>query len=213
MVRNINPPGIPVGYELGACVDRFMKWVDEFPHDEGLPWPRDKQVQAMIGELGAKYCEAPASHTHRYHGAFKGGLLIHSTLILDHMVNLLNAWGEQQLATSNSVPFVAYFHDLGKVGDVYGPVYVPQDSDWHAEKLGDMYKYNEAPGHQQMPHEERGAFNLQFFGVPMTREEYVCVLYHGMGYNERAKMLGNDTPPLLLALSYSDLWVSRKYRI
>lgn len=70
-----------------------------------------------IGELmkwlnETDFFTAPAST--RYHGAFEGGLVVHSLNVYSHLLNLCSFYGCE--ADRESIAIVALFHDLCKVG-------------------------------------------------------------------------------------------------
>jgi hypothetical protein len=68
---------------------------------------------------------------------------------------------------------VALVHELGRIGDLTAELYVSQESDWHREKLGQNYKYNEDCSRMNIAH--RSLFFLQHFGFDLSQEEWLSI--------------------------------------
>ena len=69
-----------------------------------------------------------------------------------------------------SVYKVGLLHDVGRLGTLTEDWLLPQDSDWHREKLGNMFKYNvELP---MMTHLHRTMLLLNQFQIKLTEEEF-----------------------------------------
>ena len=49
--------------------------------------------------------------------------------------------GDISTYTVEEMHFAALFHDLGKMGQQEGEYYTPNDSQWHIDKLGQIYKF------------------------------------------------------------------------
>lgn len=88
----------------------------------------------------------------------------------------LNDLLDNKLPTSTILK-VGLLHDLGKVGDLEQPHFLDQDSDWHREKLGQLYKYNESM--PKMGYSHRALWLLQHFGVSLTRDEWEAIYIGG----------------------------------
>ena len=96
----------------------------------------------MCDVIGERLAVCPASTRDSHHSAFPGGLVDHSLRVLANALKITKAFGWE--LPKDSLIIGCLFHDLGKVGDVENDYYVPQDSDWHRNKLGEFYKINEA---------------------------------------------------------------------
>ena len=80
--------------------------------------------------------------------------------------------------------------------------YIPQDSSWHREKLGEMYKYN--PEIPFMPVAVRSIFTLTQYGIALSHEEYVAILIHdGWILEENRKFIFKE-PTLAMVLQMAD---------
>jgi hypothetical protein len=210
-------PNIPQGYDVESCKHRLKTLIDNWPQqemdieDRPLPWSRRESIQGMFRYFWDRFCSSPAAKSHdRGHGAIPGGLLIHSTLIWDHMHALLQAWGRPDLSNSLSVPLLAFCHDFGKVGDLLHPNYIINDGPDSKYK---PYKANTDTDYTKMSHDIRSLFCLQAFGVPLMIYEHQAIWYHSLGWNPDIESTNGQEHPLLIALGNSDLWVSRVYRI
>ena len=86
---------------------------------------------------------APASTKLDYVCAYPGGLVEHSLRVLAIMAKLRQAYGNlANKVESSSLVRVALFHDIGKTGLGSNPYYLDQKSEWHRNKLGQMYEVN-----------------------------------------------------------------------
>lgn len=132
---------------------------------------RSEGIDALISALGERLCLTPASTRVAYHNCFPGGLVEHSLRVLKN-ANLLRKTFNWDVSI-NSLIIGCLFHDLGKVGDVDNDYYLPNDSQWHIEKLGENYKINTELDYMTVP--DRGVFLCQHFGIQLTRDEMLAI--------------------------------------
>ena len=95
---------------------------------------------------------------------------------------------------------VALIHELGKLGGLVEgqELYVPEESDWHREKLGRNYKYNDACPKMSGAH--RTLFYVSHFGFKVDEEEWVALATSaGFQYDEN-KFYANEILPLAQSL-------------
>lgn len=138
---------------------------------------RSEQALTLVDHLGEKLALCPASSRKEYHLAIPGGLVDHSLRVLSNALKLCKTFGWD--LPKDSLIISCLLHDIGKCGLVEddGTVidyYVPQDSDWHREKLGELYKTN-----KDMPYmttRDRSIHTCQRFGIKLTKEEYLAIL-------------------------------------
>lgn len=176
--------------------NKFMKLCETTLGD------RSQAVLEMCEVLGERLALAPASSKTSHHCAFPGGLVEHSLRVLNIAHQLVKATGAD--VNKQSLVLVALFHDLGKLGyaDEGTDYYVPQDSQWHRDKLGEMYKTNTDIPFLTVPH--RSLFLLQEFGVKLTQEEYVAIMIHdGFSLQENQKYVLKE-PMLATIISNAD---------
>ena len=74
---------------------------------------------------------------------------------------------------AKSLARISLIHELGRLGDPEEglDLFVPETSDWHREKLGRHYKYNELCPKMAIAH--RTLYYIAKFGFHVTKE-YIC---------------------------------------
>lgn len=88
----------------------------------------------------------PASGKEHFHNAFPGGYIDHVLRVYDLIIKQKDLWEENGAMinfTREELVFSALHHDLYKIGDLTHDYYVPNDSQWHREKMGMIYKFND----------------------------------------------------------------------
>ena len=92
----------------------------------------------------------------------------------------------------------ALLSDLGRICDLEQDTFIIQDSDWHRDKLGQLYKWNEECDKMSMTH--KTLFLLQHYGVKLTKEEWLAIqLASGFHFEEIRFYVGHE-PSLALLL-------------
>jgi len=71
------------------------------------------------------------------------------------------------------------------MGQQEGEYYQPNDSQWHMDKLGQMYKFNTDIPAMKVP--ERSLFILQEIGCKVTQNEFITIKIHDGLYDESNK--------------------------
>ena len=159
----------------------------------------DPGVTELMTAFADRIATCPLSTRTSYIGCYPGGLVTCSLRITSTMRKLADMYQED--ISPASIFKVGLLHDVGKVGDINNDLFLSQDSEWHREKLGELFKYNElAP---RMPHAERTLFLLQHFGIKLTYDEYVAIAQaHGLG-DEKKRFFGDNVPPLAMILRHA----------
>jgi hypothetical protein len=103
-------------------------------------------------------------------GGNPGGLLEFSLATASVAKSLGATFGH-----TKSLVKVALLHELGKVGGLVdeSELYLIQDSDWHREKLGHVYKYNDNCPKMNIAH--RSLWLLSHFQFDLSREEWAAI--------------------------------------
>ena len=99
-----------------------------------------------------------------------------------------------------SLARIALIHELGRLGDPAEgmDLYIPEESDWHREKLGRHYKYNDKCPKMSVAH--RTLFYVSNYRLDVTKEEWVALATSaGFQYDEN-RFYANETLPLAQAL-------------
>lgn len=137
----------------------------------------DSGVNSLLEALGERLAVCPHSIKTEYGGCYPGGL-IDVTLRVTACMRKINDTLEEGVKVSTpSLLKVGLLHDIGRVGDQTTDHFLEQDSSWHREKLGQLYKYNEEMSKMTYPH--RSLYLLQHFGVSLERDEWEAILLSG----------------------------------
>ena len=149
---------------------------------------RLERLNEMYDFLEDRIIVAPASGKEHYHNAYVGGYVEHVLHVASLALKINKLWKENGAHinyTNEELVFAALHHDLGKVGDLEGEYYSPNDSDWHRKNQGLIFKHNDDI--QYMTVTDRAIFLLNHFGVKMSKWEYIGLrLTDGM-YEEANK--------------------------
>lgn len=168
----------------------------------------DENLNDLLNNFAERLIMCPASPRLDQYGAFPGGLIQHSLDVAGTMRKLSQA--HQFDLPVESVLKVGLLHDIGKIGDLDNDLFVEQDSEWHREKLGQMYKYNE--NIQKMSVSHRTLFLLQKFNVSLTSDEWIAIqLAQGSHFEENRFYVGSE-PTLAIILQQSKAIVIHKER-
>ena len=84
--------------------------------------------------------------------------------------------------TDEELIFSALHHDLGKVGDLHGEYYIPQDNDWRRKTLGEVFTHNTEIDNMRVT--DRALFLLQHFGVKVSLKETLAIKVSDGLYDE-----------------------------
>ena len=156
----------------------------------------DKNINALLGELGERLIMCPASSKEDQHGCYPGGLIEHAMEVAS-LTKALSETSGFDIPVASIIK-VGLLHEVGKVGSLSEPFFIDQDSDWHRDKLGQHYKYNENLNKMSISH--RTLFLLQHFGVSLSQEEWLAIqLASGSHFEENRFYVGNE-PSLALML-------------
>ena len=170
------------------------------------PDAKRKMVQNMFEQIGEEFFLAPASSKEEYHGCFPGGLADHSLRVVTTLIKITNALVPARYSHADLV-FLGLMHDLGKVGDVGVPLYVPnegQDNAWKRKK-GWLYDSNKEL-QPYMPVCDRTMFLLNKFGIPVSAEEYVAIRVSDGPAEKSNEKYTMKEPDLALLLHMADRW-------
>lgn len=159
--------------DIAANFDKYRSFMEKLGD-------RSEAALALVDHLGERLALCPASSRKEYHNAFPGGLVEHSLRVLTNALKLCKTFGWD--LPKESLIIGALLHDLGKVGDHEQDYYIPQDSDWHRDKLGEMYKHNKTMQYMTVP--DRGVWLCQHFGLRLTQAEFLAIKLNDGQYDE-----------------------------
>jgi len=126
-------------------------------------------VDNLISDLGDRLLMCPRGLTEDT-GGVPGGLLEFTLGVAGTIKKMGAAKGN-----TKSLVKVALLHELGKVGflDEGSDLYLIQDSDWHRDKLGHVYKYNDKCEKMNIAH--RTLWLLSQYGIKLTKDEWLAI--------------------------------------
>lgn len=161
---------------------------------------RAPALAKMLDALEERLALCPASSKLDYHNAFAGGLIEHSLRVLSNATKIVKAF--EWNVKKEALIIGCLFHDLGKVGDEEHDYYLPQDSDWHREKLGEVFVHNKKLQYMTVP--QRGIYLMQRFGVRLEADEYLAILLNDGWVLPENKSYCLKEPPLVTVVQHAD---------
>jgi hypothetical protein len=156
----------------------------------------DPCIDKMIETLSERMLMCPNASRDADPGCYPGGLVQVCLETALHMRQLEGSFGDE--LDPRAVLKVALLHDLGKIGSLQDNYFVEQESDWHKEKLGQYYKFNEKI--QKMSPSHRTLCLLQHFGVKLNEEEWLAIQLSNGSYFEENRFYVGSEPTLALVL-------------
>lgn len=183
---------------IAANFDKYRSFMEKIGD-------RSDAALSLVDALGERLALCPASSRKEYHLAEPGGLVDHSLRVLSNALKLCKTYGWN--IPKESLIVACLLHDIGKCGLIEddGSVvdyYVPQDSDWHRDKLGEMYKKN-----KEMPYmttRDRSIHTCQHFGLQLTKDEYLAILLNDGFVLEENRPYCMKISPLVFAVMTAD---------
>ena len=119
----------------------------------------------------------PASSTAHFHNAFAGGYIDHVLRVTRNAIKVYDLYVDMGMGIGDydkeTVIFTALHHDLGKVGNDTESWYIPNDSQWHIENQGKVYKTN--PTMHFMNLNDRTFWLLNHYGIKISEIEYLGI--------------------------------------
>lgn len=147
--------------------DKLLKVIEDTFGDE-----RKERLLEMYEVLEDKMIVAPASSKEEYHNCYIGGYVDHVLHVIDCAKKMSKTYtdcGGNVIWTEEELVFSAMHHDLGKVGDLEGEYYIPQDNDWRRKTLGEVFTHNTEIQNMKVP--DRALWLLQYFGIKCSINE------------------------------------------
>ena len=147
---------------LEQLVEQFEKYCSVLKKVIGAP-----ATEHLSDALGERLMVCPRSLTED-DGGHPGALVEFSLEVASAAKALSGTFGN-----AKSLVKVSLLHELGKVGDLENELYLVQESDWHRDKLGQVYKFNGDCPKMNIAH--RTLWFLSHFKIELTREEWVAL--------------------------------------
>jgi len=167
--------------------DKYMNLLKKFFPNSG------SAIKQLEKEMGERLFMSPRDQVPSL-GGTSGGLIAFA------VETAKNAKTFQHLIDQKKLVRVALIHELGKLGAVQEghDLYVVETSDWHREKLGRHFKYNEDCPKMSFAH--RTLFYVARYGFLLDEDEWLAlVTAAGFQYDEN-RFYANEVLPLATAL-------------
>lgn len=198
--------------------DQIIKNLESFYSliEKSIQSPRKEKLLKLYQDSEDILATAPAAPNVNHHNAFPGGYIDHVLRVVDYSIYFNKLWtklGQEVDYTEEELIFSAINHDLGKLGLDQVPMYIPNDSSWHIEKLGQIFKINDSLPHMRVA--DRSLFHLMKYEIPVSQNEWYAIKLHDGLYEEANKqyyMTGHDfeiKSNLPYILHQADLTASR----
>ena len=166
----------------------------------------DDNLNKLLDDLGERICLCPASTRKDEAGCYPGGLVDNSLKITAAMRNLNDTF-ELGVPVSSIIK-TGLLHNIGKIGDLSTPMFIEQDSDWHREKLGQIYKFNEELKRASFTH--LSLFILQSFNITLTKDEWIAIQVSSGPQLEENKFYAGHESSLAVLLQSAKRFVIHK---
>ena len=132
----------------------------------------DDSINVMAVDLSTRLATSPAAAKKDDAGCSDGGLIKNILQNLNILKKIDSITWNQ--CNPKSLYKAALLCDLGIIGSTSEEMFLPQDSDWHKEKLGLLYKKN--PELLEF-HPIQLTFQiLTKYGISLEEEEYYAIL-------------------------------------
>jgi hypothetical protein len=155
----------------------------------------DHNLNMLLSEQGQRIAECTFNTSSSEPFTGPGGLVEFCLEVAKAARSLNEALGLN--CSTKSILLTSLLSDLGRIGDLEQDTFSIQDSDWHREKLGQLYKWNEECDKMSMTH--KTLFLLQHYGVKLAKEEWLAIqLSGGMHFEENRFYAGHNKGLLFL---------------
>jgi hypothetical protein len=167
--------------QIADNYEKFRKLINQTFTGERLD-----SLNKMYDELEDRIVLTPASSTEHFHNAFAGGYIDHVLRVTRNAIKIYDLYeslGMELDFDKETLIFVALHHDLGKVGNHQESWYLPNDSQWHIENQGKIYKTN--PNMNWMGLNDRTFWMLNHYGIQISEVEYIGIKLTDGLYDEK----------------------------
>ena len=134
----------------------------------------------LLEQFADRIATAPASSINYFHGCYVGGYVVHVLKVIECAKKFYEAWGElnseRRGYTFNELIFSAFYHDLGKIGDLEYDNYIPNESEWHIKNQGKVFVSDPNISNMSIP--DRSLWLLQKFGIQISMNEWIAIKVH-----------------------------------
>ena len=138
-----------------------------------------KQKQNILNlfeHFEERLIDTPASSRPNRHNCFVGGFLDHTLRVINTALDIKQQFvklGVNVTSSDKDIVMASMFHDLGKLGDLDNPFYIPQTDEWRRKKLQEWYTFNDKL--EPMDVTDRALWLLQTFNIKITQEVWKAI--------------------------------------
>jgi len=172
--------------ELADLYQRYTDYLARF---------QDPNIENMMNVIGERLLLS--SYTLKKDEPYCGpGGIIKLALDSFHFANKIAKGLEMDTLglSKKSLALITLLYPIGRLGDLENNLLIEQTSQWHRDKLGQMYDWNEKC--QKMTVQHRTLYFLQHFGIKVTYEEMLGILCSGGMHLEENKFYLHNLPQI-----------------
>ncbi len=189
--------------ELADLYAKYTSYLHKF---------QDPNLDLLIEELGQRLVSATYSTKIDDGYCGPGGIIkfaLDSFSIANKFAKSIENETPPPVISKKSLALITLLFPLGRLGDLENEQFVDQTSDWHRNKLGQLYEYNEKCPKMSVPH--RTLFLLQHYGVKISAEEMIGIICStGMHFEENKFYLHNISELVQLCTHAIDIAYERE---
>lgn len=141
------------------------------------------RLDDLLSDIGERLLMTPRS-IYEETGGNPGDLILYSLKVASKAREICSKFN----LDAKKMIRISLLHELGKIGSVHPEpldYFLPQESDWHREKLGQSYTYNKDLSRMTIPH--RTIHILNKYSFDFDEEEYLSILLsQGMHLQENS---------------------------
>lgn len=171
--------------------DQLMELYEKYAKYLGMF--QDENLDNMLNTIGSRLLTS--SYTLRTDEPYCGpGGIIKFALDSFSFANKMSKGLDNEVAglSKKSLALITLLFPIGRMGDLEHNLFIEQKSEWHRDKLGQLYDWNEKCPKMSVQH--RTLYFLQHFGVKLTYEEMIGILCAGGMHLEDNKFYLHSLP-------------------
>ncbi len=189
--------------ELADLYAKYTEYLQRF---------QDPNLDLLVEELGQRLLTATYSTKIDDGYCGPGGIIkfaLDSFSVANKFAKSLESETPPTNFSKKSLALITLLFPLGRLGDLENEQFVDQTSDWHRNKLGQLYEYNEKCPKMSVPH--RTLFLLQHYGVKINADEMIGIICStGMHFEENKFYLHNTSQLVQLCTHAIDIAYERE---
>jgi len=159
----------------------FLEYINKYISGE-----RKEQMLEFYKSLEDRLILYPAANQTKYHSCFPGGYVFHVLNVIQNSIYLYKVWekmgADVSRFTMEELIFSAINHDLGKIGTMEEPAYLPSEDEWRKKNLGELYTFNTKLDFMSVP--DRSLYLLSQAGIKISQNEWVAIKTHDGLYDQ-----------------------------